>query len=218
MQEENRHTRRWFLPFTQNLDLRAIDAALCLADAGRATLIAVSLLATPCEQHARGVRLERLQQAKDFQEVVLAHALRLAVPLERYEEFPIDPIARLAAMTRELDCDGVILASRGAHSLFLDEQELRSLLTNPPASLVLIRLPMGTPQLAQHQQGSRIFTWLQNQRQQDKVDSELRCLYGGAYAQRADADHRSGVSGLDGNHQRPGHQWRRLFQYQLGAS
>lgn len=87
------------------------------------------------------------------------------------EESTSDPFARLAAMTRELNCDGIILASSGAHALFLDEQELQYLLSNPPASLVLIRLPTGTPRLVRHGQGSRMLTWFQKLRRPAKVQA-----------------------------------------------
>jgi len=48
--------------------------------------------------------------------------------------------------------------------------------------------------------------------------SQLQPIYGGTYHQWADADHRPGASGLDGDYQRPGYQRRRLLQRQCRPS
>jgi hypothetical protein len=60
-------TRRWLLPFTHVVDMQAIDVAVRLAEHGKATLVALSLI-TP-SQERRGqhrtphIRPEHLQES-----------------------------------------------------------------------------------------------------------------------------------------------------------
>jgi hypothetical protein len=141
MHEKDIPARRWLLPFTQDLDLTVLEAALRLAEAGDATLIALSLIVTQPERNAR---LERIQQSKDFLEALRYKALRMHIACERYEAYTSDPLAQITFQARDLACDGVLLASKGQQSLLLSSEVSRSLLLHPPGALLLIRLPVRT--------------------------------------------------------------------------
>lgn len=111
-------TRRWLLPFTHGGDIQAIDSALRLAESGRATLVAASLVSVPQERRSWEARLEHIQQLKDFLEVVKWKATMLEVPVECYEVFTVDVVQSITTLTRELHCDGIILVSRDEFHLF----------------------------------------------------------------------------------------------------
>lgn len=135
---------RWLLPFTSAVDMRALDAVVRLAESQGATLVAMSLITVPHESRSRGVRLEYIQQSKDFLEAVKYKAARQHVPLERYEVFTADVFRSLKLLMREQNCGSILLVTRGEKDSLLRRQELRQLLDALPASLVLIRLPVHT--------------------------------------------------------------------------
>ncbi len=132
---------RWLLPFTYGVDMRAIDYLVSLAENNGAMLIPVSLVSVPDNSRSRGARLEHIQQSKDFLEAVKYKAARLQVPIERYEVFTGDVIQSITKLVRDLHCDGIVMVAIEKKEVLLRAQELKYLLTEPPASLVLIRLP-----------------------------------------------------------------------------
>jgi len=121
--------------------MRAIDYLVSLAGNNGATLIPVSLVSVPNESRSRGARLEHIQQSKDFLEAVKFKAARLQVPVERYEVFTSDAIQSITMLVHDLHCDGIVLVAIEHKEILLHALELKQLLTEPPASLVLIRLP-----------------------------------------------------------------------------
>jgi hypothetical protein len=159
-QQESRKGRRWLLPFTTGVDISTIASALRLADMGGATLVAVSFIATP---DGRGVRLERIQQSKDFLEAVRHKALRLSIPVECHEVFTGDILASIATQVHDLACDSLVLASEGEKALFLQKQEMQQLVLSPPASLVLLRF---SPRASSGRPGlvNRLLSWVRRPR------------------------------------------------------
>ncbi|HEV2580838.1 MAG TPA: universal stress protein [Ktedonobacteraceae bacterium] len=135
-------TRRWLLPFTWGMDMQAIDAAVRLAEGSGATLVAVSLISKP--DGSRGVRLEHIQQSKDFLAAVELKANQLRVPLNRHEVITVDAIQSITTLTHELRCDAIVLVSRGEREALLRAHQLKRLLVEPPASLLVLRLTRQT--------------------------------------------------------------------------
>ena len=130
-------TPRWLLPFTWGVDMRAIDYAVRLAGSTGVTLVPVSLVSTP----SKGARLEHIQQSKDFLEAVQHKAERYAVAVERYEVFTPHVLRSIRMLAYEMRCDGIVLLTRGEQTRLMQEEEVKQLLTRPPAALVLVRLP-----------------------------------------------------------------------------
>jgi hypothetical protein len=161
MQERRTPVRRWLLPFTQDVNLPAIEAALRLAQMSDATLIGLSLIVTPPK---RRVRLEYIQQSQDFLEALRHKARRLKVSCECYEAYTSDPLERITTLTYELACEELVLMSKGKHTLLLRPQETQPLLLHPPTSLVLVRLPTRSPQHFHLQFGQRWRSWWQRAR------------------------------------------------------
>jgi hypothetical protein len=61
---------RLLLPFTQDIDLGALEYAVQLARSCQATLLPLALIPLSEEQWAEGPRLEAIEQANDFLEAV----------------------------------------------------------------------------------------------------------------------------------------------------
>ena len=158
--QEALETPRWMLPLTHGVDMAAIECVVRLAESAGATLVAVSLISAPPE----GARLEHIQQGKDFLEAVLHKAERFQVPLERYEVFTVDALQSLRTLVQERGCRGIVVVTSGERTHFLGSEEVKSLLTQPPAALVILRLspPAGltasSPRLA-----ARFLSWLRGQ-------------------------------------------------------
>ncbi len=156
---------RWLLPFTFGVDMRAIDYAVSLAGSANATLVPVSLVATP----SKGARLEHIQQSKDFLEAVQQKAARHQVPVERYEVFTCNALQSIRTLVSEMPCDGIILVTDGEHSCLMRDEEVKRLLIEPPVSLVLIRLPAHSRLQARYGLGSRFLSWLCRLREQEGI-------------------------------------------------
>jgi hypothetical protein len=151
---------RWLLPFTYGVDMRAIDYLVSLAENNGAMLIPVSLVSVPDNSRARGARLEHIQQSKDFLEAVKYKAARLQVPIERYEVFTSDVIQSITTLVHDLRCDGIVMVAIEYKEVLLRAQELKHLLVEPPASLVLIRLPARSQEARAFYLGFGFLSWL----------------------------------------------------------
>ncbi len=156
---------RWLLPFTCGVDMLAIEYAVSLAGSASATLVPVSLVSAP----SKGARLEHIQQSKDYLEAVQHKAARHGVPVERYEVFTQNVLQSIRTLVTEIRCDGIILVTGGEHSHLLQDIEVKHLLVEPPASLVLIRLPARTSPPPQSHLGARLFSWLRRLREQQEA-------------------------------------------------
>ncbi|MBV9688172.1 MAG: universal stress protein [Ktedonobacteraceae bacterium] len=153
-------TARWLLPFTCGVDMQAIDAVVRLAEEGDATLVAVSLVSTQDPSGSKGVRLEHLQQSKDFLEAVKWKALRLGVPLEEREVYTVDVMQSMTTLVQELCCDALVLVSRSEREVLLRRSQLKRLFECPPTRLLMLRLAAQVEHVPAGHPGTRILTWL----------------------------------------------------------
>ena len=159
---------RWLLPFTHGVDMRAINNVVSLAKSTGTTLVAVSLISSPSKAGSRGARLEHIQQSKDFLEAIKWKASRYEVPVECYEVFTGDVMQSIASLTREMYCDAIVLVTSSKREALLQAHELKCLLIEPPASLVIIRLVADHRQTPTRHMLARFFALLRRiWRQQD---------------------------------------------------
>lgn len=162
---------RWLFPFTHGVDMRAIDMVVLLAESRGATLVAASLIAVPPEKRSHGARLEHIQQSKDFLEAVKFKAARHRVPIERYEAFTGNVLGSIKLLIHEQRLDSIVLVRSEEKDNFLHANEKKCLLENPPATLVLLRLPTrkeGTEGIY-----TRFLPWLRRHgEQQDDTNRE----------------------------------------------
>jgi nucleotide-binding universal stress UspA family protein len=162
--EDTMDTRRWLVPFTWGVDMQAIDAVVRLADGGNATLVAASLVSRSDAPGYRGPRLEHIQQSKDFLEAIKWKADRLGVALDQHEVFTVDAIQSITTLARELRCDAIVLVSRGEREALLRTHQLKHLLAEPPAVLLVLRLSSQTRRQPPERTGlgARVLAWLRN--------------------------------------------------------
>jgi hypothetical protein len=158
-------TTRLLLPFTHGVDMEALDYSVLLAKDQQATLVPVALLAVPEKRRAKGVRLERIQEAKDFLEAVRYKAQRQRVPIERFEVMTSDVVESIAGLVHETACDGIVLSVRGQEGVLLDVDEIERLMEQVDCTFYLIHLPVqrktGISQLLEN-----LSEWLFGQREQ----------------------------------------------------
>ena len=151
---------RWLLPFTHGVDMRAIDYLVSLAKNSGATLIPVTLVSVPNHSRSGGARLEHIQQSKDFLEAVKYKSARIQVPVERYEVFTSDVMQSITTLVHDLHCDGIVMVAVEHKEVLLRAYELKQLLVEPPAPLVLIRLPAHSQEFRAFYLGTRFLSWL----------------------------------------------------------
>ncbi len=151
---------RWLLPFTHGVDMRAIDNVVSLAKSTGATLVAVSLISDPSKAGSRGARLEHIQQSKDFLEAVKWKAARYEVQVERHEVFTADVMRSIASLTHEMRCDAIVMTTSSEREALLQAYEVKRLLIDPPASLVIIRLSANYGQAPTRHLPARFFAML----------------------------------------------------------
>ena len=156
---------RWLLPFTFGVDMRAIAYAVSLAESANATLVPVSLVSIS----SKGARLEHIQQSKDFLEAVQQKAARQQVPVERYEVFTRNVLQSMRTLVSEMPCHGIILVTGGEHTCLMRDEEVKHLLIEPPASLVLICLPARSSLQVTPGLGTRFSSLLHRLRQQQGI-------------------------------------------------
>lgn len=158
--------RRWLLPFTCGVDVRAIDLVLRLAKDCEATLVPASLIAVPEMLQERGPRLESIQQSKDFLEVVRWKAARYGVSVEPHEVWTASIHERIKRLALDLHCSSIVVVTSGKEGVLLDTHEVANFLIGTiPASLVLVRMP-APKQSAIARLNTRFFAWIRKFRGQ----------------------------------------------------
>ncbi|HWS84381.1 MAG TPA: hypothetical protein VN207_08995 [Ktedonobacteraceae bacterium] len=164
---------RWLLPFTYGVDHRALETAVCLADAGGATLVPVALISVSSGRRSSGTRLEHIQQAKDFLVLVQSIAARYHVLVECHEVFTGAVNRCIRMLVQDLRCDSVVAVTGADQTLLLQKQELSDLLTKPPAALVLACLPACQQRKQQFHLAKRFLSWFrQRWRPQGNIRQE----------------------------------------------
>src|SRR5579875_606332 len=133
-------TQRWLLPFTCSVHMRAIDAALRVANFNGATLVALSLVAPRPGRGMLHIRLEQIQESRDFLEAVRWKAIRSQTAVELHEVLTNDVPGSIATSVQELACQSIMLINceargkRGLQYTLLSEEALKQVLMEPPAS------------------------------------------------------------------------------------
>ncbi len=142
----NAHSSRLLLPFTHGVDAHALEFAVLLARSRHATLVPYSLIYVP--PTARGARLERIQQSKDFQALVQTKATKHGVAIESQEVYTSDVIESIHRTMQELNCSGIILFVRDGDGVLLSTNEVKHILTLVPGQHHVIRLQRDAPRLS----------------------------------------------------------------------
>ena len=119
--------KRFLLPFTNDVDVKALHSVLQLAKIHNATLVALALIPLAEQQRPEDVRLEYIQQAQDFLAVLHTQADIHAVRVEEYELYTYDVLESIGCYTQRLHCQRVLLSYEGEKAHFLQSNEAQQL-------------------------------------------------------------------------------------------
>ncbi len=119
--------KRFLLPFTNDVDVKALHSVLQLAKIHNATLVALALVPLSAQQRPEDVRLEYIQQVQDFLAVLHTQADIHSVRIEEYELYSHDVLASISCYTQRLRCQRVLLSYEGEKVHFLQPHEAQQL-------------------------------------------------------------------------------------------
>ena len=134
-------TTRFLLPFVNGVDKFAIEQAILLAKSHQATLVPIVLIHVPEERRKKDIRLEYLQQSKDFLETVKQKADWYSVQIERLEVFTSDIEQSINLVASEMECEGILLFVSQKGGILLQLHEIKRLMEIPVRKLYVLRLP-----------------------------------------------------------------------------
>ena len=126
--------KRLLLPFTCDVDVKALHSILQLAKIHNATLVALALIPLSAQQRPEEVRLESIEQVQDFLATLQTQADIHAVRVEAHELYTHDVLASICSYTHHLHCQQVLLSYEGERAHFLhahEAQQLRLLNAHP---------------------------------------------------------------------------------------
>ena len=119
--------KRFLLPFTCNVDVKALHPMLQLAKIHNATLVALALIPLAEKQRPEEIRLEYIQQVQDFLAVVNIQATIHSVGIEEYKLYTYDVLESIGCYTQRLHCQQILLSYEGEKVHFLQPQEAQQL-------------------------------------------------------------------------------------------
>ncbi|GAC1427002.1 MAG: hypothetical protein PVS3B3_05850 [Ktedonobacteraceae bacterium] len=119
--------KRFLLPFTYDVDVKALHFVLQLAKIYNATLVALALIPLSEQQRPEDVRLEYLEQVQDFLAVLHTQAAIHSVKVEEHELYTHDVLESIHCYTQYLYCERVLLSYEGEKTHFLHAHEAQQL-------------------------------------------------------------------------------------------
>jgi hypothetical protein len=134
-------TTRFLLPFVHGVDKFAIEQAILLAKSHQATLVPLALIHVSEERRKKGVRLEYLQQSKDFLETVKQKADWYAVQVERLEVYTSNVVQSINLVASDMECEGILLFVSQKGGILLQLNEIKRLMEMPVRKLYVLHLP-----------------------------------------------------------------------------
>ena len=135
-------TKRLLLPFTHDVDMYALEYAVHLAKNNEAELIVASLI--PCAQESRkAIRLEQIQQLRDFEVALGNKAENYGVPMHYVEVVTRNVIQEINYLAQKHECEGIVLFVRAGRGILLQTREIKHLLIEAICKLYIVRLPSG---------------------------------------------------------------------------
>lgn len=133
-------TKRLLMPFTHGVDMYALEHAIHLTKNNEAELIAASLI--PCARESlKAIRLEQIQQSRDFEAALSNKADNYGVPLHYLEVVTRDVMYEIHCLVQEHECEGIILFVRSGQGVLLQTREIKHLMTEAMCKLYIVRLP-----------------------------------------------------------------------------
>jgi hypothetical protein len=130
--------KKMLLPFTQCVDMDAIEDAVRLAKSHNAVLVPLSLMYVSEKSWKKGPRLEQVQQSKDFLEAVRCKAAKYGVQTQRFEVTTSNVTESINLLNQELGCDAVQVFVRPRGTVLLQAREIKDLLEQSICKLYIV--------------------------------------------------------------------------------
>jgi hypothetical protein len=130
------------LPFTHGVDMYALEYAVHLAKNSEAEIIAVSFIAR-AKEALKAVRLEHIQQSRDFEVALSNKSDNYGVPLSYVEIMTRDVVREINHLVQEHECEGILLFVRNGRGVLLQTREIKQLMVEAMCKLYIVRLPSG---------------------------------------------------------------------------
>ena len=165
-------TTRFLLPFVHGVDKFAIEHAILLAKSHQAVLVPLVLIHLTEERRKKGVRLEYLQQSKDFLETVRQKADWYSVQIERLEGLTSDVVQSINLVASEMECEGILLFVSQKGGILLQLHEIKRLMEMPVRKLYITRLPTNERVSFVQKLRRRFSDWLNGRSKRQGVSSQ----------------------------------------------
>ncbi|GCE46575.1 hypothetical protein EI42_00087 [Thermosporothrix hazakensis] len=125
------------LPFLHDIDVGAIDQGFALARHLDCRLVALSLVHRPEDGV---IRLEVIQQSKDFLEFLYRRSRHFQIPLQRIELHTPSPLSSIRALASELNNASILLFMRNEKGVLLDTDTILAVLQDLRLHFYLVLL------------------------------------------------------------------------------
>jgi hypothetical protein len=134
---------RILLPFTDGVNSYALEYAVLLARNYDATLVPFSLIYV--SKTTRSVRLEHIQQSKDFLALVQAKAAKHDVRVEPREVYTSGVIESIHSAVQEMRCIHIVLFVCDGNGVLLHTHEVKHILAHIPGQHHVVHLQRSVP-------------------------------------------------------------------------
>lgn len=131
-------TIRLLLPFTEEINGRAIDYAVQTAQQYHAILLSLALI---CVRPGKRARAEYMQQAQDFLTLTSTRAQRQGVVSERAQLYTGDPVRSIEAFAREMQCEAILLFLGERGTALLRYGDVQALMKHQVCNMHITLLP-----------------------------------------------------------------------------
>lgn len=131
--------KRLLVPFTHGIDTYALEYAVQFAKNYDAELVAAALL--PSRAFIKDLRLEHIQQSRDFHETMRNKAQQHDVTVEIVEISAAHTVQHIHMLVQEQECAGIVLFVRAGQGVLLDTHEIKDIMAASPCKLYILRLP-----------------------------------------------------------------------------
>ncbi len=151
---------RFLLPFTQGVDSKALHTVLQFSKATNASIVALALLPLSAQQRPEEVRLEHIQQARDFLELLTSQATMHNVSIEHHECFTHDVPVSIRNMVDQLHCRTILLCYEEEKVHFLRTCETEQLRAYKQPSILYVPSQQKATKNIFHQLKTRLMAHL----------------------------------------------------------
>ncbi len=131
---------RFLVPFTNGIQMNAVEQAIQFARNRNAVLVLISLICVSKERWLKGPRLENMQQSKNFLEAVQYRASQYGVSVEQLEVLTSNVGESIDLLSHKLECEAILLFMQNKSGVLLDTEEVKYVIEQTTHKLYIFRL------------------------------------------------------------------------------